>query len=75
MYWGFGKKKMEEDWQQRLAQGQSSSPKSILKKKNKEKNPENIQAEFPIRCLQLSVELKLRTFGISYYLRKVDHIL
>ena len=32
MYWGFreGKKKKEqaEDWQQRLAQGQSSSPKA-----------------------------------------------
>ena len=27
-----GRKKKEEDWQQMLAQGQSSSPKSILKK-------------------------------------------
>ena len=30
MRWGFGEKKnKEEDWQQMLAQGQSSSPKSI----------------------------------------------
>ena len=27
MYWGFGEKKNKEDWQQMLAQGQSSSPK------------------------------------------------
>ena len=29
MYWGFGKKKKEEDWQRMLAQGQ------CLKKKKK----------------------------------------
>ena len=28
MDWGFGEKKKEEDWQQMLAQGQSSSPKN-----------------------------------------------
>ena len=31
MYWGFGEGKKEEDWQWMLAQGQSSSPKSIKK--------------------------------------------
>ena len=32
MYWGFGEEKKEEDWQQMLAQGQSSS-----KERNKHK--------------------------------------
>ena len=29
MYWGFGERKKEEDWQRMLTQSQSSSPKSI----------------------------------------------
>ena len=37
MYWGFGEgKKKEADWQQMLAQGQSSSPKQ--QQQNLEKN-------------------------------------
>ena len=35
MYWGFGEKKKEEDWQQMLAQGQSSSPKKAYQKNHK----------------------------------------
>ena len=35
MYWGFGEKNKEEDWQRMLAQGQPSSPKSISKKKRR----------------------------------------
>ena len=36
MCWGFGEKE-KEDWQQMLAQAQSSSPKAYLKREKKEK--------------------------------------